>query len=59
MSEYKPIRFRRGRLVHATDVESMRVTQCGKPCDGVVLLADEVPTCKACLRAILDDPELN
>jgi hypothetical protein len=53
VNEYKPIRTRSGRVIHATNVESYRFTACGLPCDSGRLLADEVPNCKRCLRAIV------
>jgi hypothetical protein len=54
MTEFKPIRLRRGKLVHVTDVEDLRETACGKNCDGGVLAVDEAPNCKPCVRAVLD-----
>jgi len=52
--EFKPIRARRGKVVHVTEVNDMRTTACGKSCDGWTLLADEAPSCRVCLRAMLD-----
>lgn len=54
MSEYKPVRLRAGKLIHATDVESYRVTMCGYKLTGATLIADAVPDCSRCLRAIVD-----
>jgi hypothetical protein len=51
--EFKPVVRKRGTVIHASCVESMRLTQCGLSCDGWSLLADEVPNCKRCLRAIV------
>lgn len=45
--------LKRGRLIHAT--RDLRVTVCGKPCDAARLVADGVPDCKPCLKALLDD----
>jgi hypothetical protein len=57
MTEWKPVRLRRGKLIHVTDTESLRETACGKDCDGGVYAVDEAPNCKRCLQAQL--AELN
>jgi len=54
MTEWKPVRLRRGKLVHVTEVDSLVKTSCGKPCSGATYAVDEAPTCKRCLRAMLD-----
>jgi len=54
VSEFKPIRPKRGKRVHVSETNDLRETACGISCDGWSLLADEAPTCKRCLRAMLD-----
>jgi len=55
MTEWKPVRLRRGRVVHVSDVDDMRMTACNWPCDGAVIAVDEAPTCKKCLQAMIDE----
>ena len=57
VTEWKPVRLRRGRLVHVT--ADLQETACGWPCSGAVYAVDEATNCKKCLRVQLDDPELN
>lgn len=55
MNEFRPIRARRSRVVHVTEVDDMRRTACRKSCEsGWTIAVDESPTCKVCLRAMLD-----
>lgn len=51
--EYKNVRPRSGRRVHATPADDLRRTLCGRTADGYVI-ADESPTCKRCLAALLE-----
>lgn len=55
MTDWLPIRLRRGRLIHVTATKDMRTTACSWPCDGGVLEVDAAPTCKKCLQAMLDE----
>ena len=54
MSEFKPIRTRRGKRIHATDVEDYRRALCGVSVDGGRLEADSVPDCRSCLRLLVE-----
>jgi len=55
VTEWKPIRLRRGKRVHVSDAESLRKTACRRSADGAIIAVDEAPNCKACLRAMLDE----
>ncbi len=50
MTEFKPIRTRRGKVVHLTD--DYREAICGQSVDGGVLAVDEGCDCRRCLRVI-------
>lgn len=54
MTDWKAIRFKRGSVVHVTG--DYRVTGCGRPADGSILVShDPRPTCQRCARAMLDE----
>lgn len=55
MTEWKPVRLRRGTKVHVSDTESLKVTGCGVELVGARYAVDEAPTCKHCLRAMLGE----
>ena len=55
MTEWKPVRLRRGRLIHVTDTESLRRTACDVDADGAIYAVDEAPNCKRCLQAMIDE----
>ena len=59
MAEYKPVRARRSKVVHATDAVDYRLTVCGVPCSGWILQADEVPNCRRCLRILANGSPAN
>jgi hypothetical protein len=55
MTDWKPVRLKRGRIIHVTAAEDMRMTACDWPCDGGIMEVDAAPTCKKYLRAMLDE----
>ncbi len=55
MTDWKPVRLRRGSLIHVSDTESLVETACGFPMKGAIYAVDAAPTCKKCLRAMLDE----
>lgn len=50
--DFKPVRLRRGKLVHVT-ADLLR-TPCSRSVAGAIYAVDEAPTCKRCLRAMLE-----
>jgi len=53
MTDWKPVRLRRGRLVHVT--ADLQETACTWPLNSAIYAVDEAPTCKKCLRVMLDE----
>ena len=47
---YTPVRARRGHLVHLAMIGDVRVTLCGRPCDGW-LVDPTATTCRRCLAS--------
>ncbi len=50
MTDYTAVRSRRGKRVHLT--ADYRFAICSAPCDGWVLMPDQIPTCPKCLRVV-------
>lgn len=51
MTERKAVRLRKSRVVHASDADYAE-TLCSLPLTEAVLDADQIPTCKRCLRIL-------
>jgi len=55
VTEWKPVRLRRGTLIHVSDTENLTETACGWPMKAATYAVDEAPTCKKCLQAMIDE----
>ena len=53
MTDFKPVRPRRGKLVHVT--ADLQRTPSGSSASGWSYAVDEAPTSKRCLLAMLDE----
>lgn len=52
MINYRVLRPRRGRMLHAALEMSLDETLCKRVANGWILEADTIPTCRRCLETI-------
>ncbi len=55
MTDWKPVRLKHGKLVHVTADLQRTGGTCDHDVSGATYAVDEAPTCKKCLRAMLDE----